>query len=196
MQRTMRPEIYDIGGDFNFFLGNVNLRRITPGLNNHHTETVDYVWGCALMARRNVFEKIGSLNPYYIAYFEDAELCFRAQQVGYEIVVALKANVVHAIGKSGEKRYLWQTALRLRNHIVFFFRNGHIYHWPTLVPALLLWQLPFMFAQTARQYLARTLFSRKYSSRPITLFNAESTISPMTEEQITESLYETGYFSG
>jgi len=193
MQRTLRPDLLDLGGDLDFRWGRVFLRQVQPSLNGHCTESVDYVWGCALMARRAVFEGTGGLAPIYTAYFEDAELCLRARRMGWLTVAALHARVEHQVGKSGEKRFVWQTYLRMRNHALFFLRLSRPQHWPTLVPALFGVQLPLIFARSVRVYLARKLRRRKYADRPITLWGYSDQVERPTPEQIEGWLQEVGY---
>ncbi len=193
MQRTLRPDLLDLGGDLDFRWGRVFLRQVQPVLNGRSTEPVDYVWGCALMARRAVLDQTGGLAPIYTAYFEDAELCLRARRMGWLTVAALQARVVHQVGKSGEKRFAWQTYLRMRNHALFFLRLSRPRQWPTLIPALVLVQLPLIFARSVRVYLARKLRRRKYADRPITLWGYTDHVERPTPEQIEGWLREVGY---
>ena len=61
---------------------------------------VDYVTGCALMARREVIDQIGMLDPSYRAYYEDADFCMRARRAGWRIRYAPKGIVWHKISAS------------------------------------------------------------------------------------------------
>lgn len=193
MQRTLRPDLLDLGGDLDFRWGRVFLRQMGTSLNGQSTEVVDYVWGCALMARRVVLEQTGGLALIYTAYFEDAELCLRAQRMGWQTVAALDARVVHQVGKSGEKRFVWQTYLRMRNHALFFLRMSSPCHWLTLMPSLFVVQLPLIFARSVRVYLARKLRRRKYAARPITLWGYTDHVECPTAEQIVGWLRDAGY---
>lgn len=193
MQRTLRPDIHDLGGDLDFRWGRVKLRRLTPALAGQSALPIDYVWGCTLMARRAVWEAVGGLAPVYVAYFEDAELCVRARVLGYDTVTALQARVVHQIGRAGEKRFAWQTYLRMRNHALFFLRLARPHHWPTLIPALALVHLPLIFVRSARVYLARKLRRRKYADRPITLWGYHEQAAPPSPDQIQRWLRDVGY---
>ncbi len=170
MQRTLRPDILDLGGDFDFARGRVLLRR-ADDLCGDGYRRIDYVWGCSLLARTRVFAHTGGLNPLYVAYYEDGELCLRARrELSLQTVAALRARVVHKVGGAGEKRFAWQTYLRVRNHVLFFLRFARPAHLPTLVPALLLYHVPVMLARAARLWLARTLRRAKYRDRPVTLW--------------------------
>jgi GT2 family glycosyltransferase len=58
------------------------------------TRTVDYVPGCALLASREVFERIGLLEGDYFAYHEDLEFCWKAARAGFPVRV-IGALAVH-----------------------------------------------------------------------------------------------------
>ncbi|MGB5635519.1 MAG: glycosyltransferase family 2 protein [Waterburya sp.] len=75
-------------------------------------EEVDYFPGCALMARREVFEQLDFLDESFYGYgHEDTDFCTRAAQMGYRIVYVPQAVVWHGgsstIGSySPRKKYL------------------------------------------------------------------------------------------
>jgi GT2 family glycosyltransferase len=169
MQRTIRPDLVDMGGDFDFWTGAVRLRRYAEGETVQQVLPVDYVWGCGLMVRADVLRAVGLFDPRYGAYFEDADFCMRARTQGYRTAVATKARMVHKVGRSGEKRFAWQTYMRLRNHLLFFLSYARPVQYPVLVPALLFYQAPAILVRTARLYLARKLMPR-YRDRPISLW--------------------------
>ena len=169
MQRTLRPDLIDMGGDFDFWTGAVILRHFVPAMECNGLFPISYVWGCGLMVRREVLERVGLLDERYIAYYEDADFCMRARALGYGTAVATRARMLHKVGRSGERRFLWQTYMRLRNHILFFVSYARPYQLFTLVPALVVYQIPVMLLRTARLYLARKLMPR-YKQRPISLW--------------------------
>lgn len=191
MQRTLRPDILDLGGDLNFWWGRVNLITQESAPASSEWCQIDYVWGCALMARRQIFEQTNGLKKFYVAYFEDAELCITAQRLGFRTVVALNAYVEHHVGRSGEKRFVWQTYLRARNHAAFFLRFAKFYQWPTLLPALFFIQIPMILLHSLRLFLARTLRRQKYADRRVTLFGYQPT--QPDPEVLEKWLDEAGY---
>jgi hypothetical protein len=58
---------------------------------------VDFVTGCALLARREVIERVGMLDPRFFMYYEEAEWCVRAARAGYKILHVPQAHVWHKI---------------------------------------------------------------------------------------------------
>ena len=73
----------------------------------------DYVSGAALMVRKGGAEGFGKFDELFVPmYYEDTDLCFRARQAGYRVVVQPASEVVHFEGasagtstQSGMKRY-------------------------------------------------------------------------------------------
>ncbi len=61
---------------------------------------VDYVPGCALMARSEMLARIGLLDPDYFLVFEEADLCARAWSAGYRVVAVPRAKVWHKVSSS------------------------------------------------------------------------------------------------
>jgi len=113
---------------------------------------VDYITGCALMARREVFGRIGMLDPAYQAYFEDTDFCMRARRAGYRIVYTPAGKVWHRIsastgGQLGRRKIM----RKLRSTFRFFARYASPRHWLTL---------PFFFLADVIRVLFMVVFGR------------------------------------
>jgi hypothetical protein len=65
---------------------------------------VDYVTGCGMLVRRQVFETIGLFDTDHFMYFEDADFCRRARQAGFQILCAPRAQMWHKVSSSARKR--------------------------------------------------------------------------------------------
>jgi GT2 family glycosyltransferase len=90
----------------------------------HNTsKSVDYVTGCAMFIKKEVFEKIGLLEPKFFLYWEESDFCFRAKKASLEIWTAPNICVYHKISASfkGNKPhpyyYFW------RNRLLWIKRN-------------------------------------------------------------------------
>lgn len=66
--------------------------------------TVDQLPGAALMARKEVWEKVGLLDENYHFLFEDVDWCFQAKNKGIKLMVIPKSKVIHYGGASWKKR--------------------------------------------------------------------------------------------
>src|SRR6185312_10267254 len=67
------------GGTYNRYLGYTFHTLMGDDLTGPiPNQPIDFVTACALLARREVFERVGLLWDALFIYFEDAELCLRA----------------------------------------------------------------------------------------------------------------------
>jgi GT2 family glycosyltransferase len=60
------------------------------------TRGVDYVPGCALLARRSTLEQVGLFDARYFAYMEDVDLCLRARRGGFGVQLVGDVAAFHA----------------------------------------------------------------------------------------------------
>jgi GT2 family glycosyltransferase len=56
---------------------------------------VDWISGCAILVRREVFEQIGLLDERFFMYSEEVDFCLRARKIGWEIIHVPSAKVWH-----------------------------------------------------------------------------------------------------
>ena len=62
-------------------------------------ETVEYVTGAALAARRDVWEKLGGMDEaFYPAYYEEVDFCTRVRQAGWMVLYTPLAVAEHVEG--------------------------------------------------------------------------------------------------
>jgi len=110
-------------------------------------EEVDYLAGCAMLIRREVFETIGLLDGKYFAYHEDLDFCLSAHAAGFGVWLVGDAAALHAPhhstggGYSPGRKYMMGV-----NTIWFLRRHGTPLRWLsffvfdilTLIPLALL----------------------------------------------------------
>ena len=94
------------------------------------TRDVDYVPGCALLAARAVFERIGMLEGDYFAYHEDVEFCWKAKQAGFPVrvigAVAAHHDAHSATGGGYNRLRKYMMAV---NTVRFLRRHGTPSRW-------------------------------------------------------------------
>ncbi|MDD3285403.1 MAG: glycosyltransferase family 2 protein [Patescibacteria group bacterium] len=75
--------------------------KIDPILDeNKKYNIVDWVSGCALIIRRDLFEQIKGWDEKFFLYYEDVDLCKRVKNCGYLSAVANKTTIIHLGGQS------------------------------------------------------------------------------------------------
>lgn len=90
------------------------------------TEETQFVTGCSMMIRREVFEKIGLLDDKFFAYLEDLDFCLRAKAAHYRLMYIPKSVVWHAnAGSSAVGSQLHQYYMT-RNRMLLGFRYAPV----------------------------------------------------------------------
>lgn len=84
---------------------------------------LDYVCGCALFVKAEVFKKIGLFDPRFFLFWEEADWCSRALKAGYQPTFCPKAKIIHKgsasfTGGAAHTTYFWW-----RNRLFWIERN-------------------------------------------------------------------------
>lgn len=99
--------MYDLGGFVNWTTGrtwHVNAyAEEFHHFQNRQPLEADYVAGCCLLVKREVFEKIGLLDEKYFIYFEDVDFCVTAKKKGYRVIVDPSSVIYHKLGGSMDR---------------------------------------------------------------------------------------------
>jgi N-acetylglucosaminyl-diphospho-decaprenol L-rhamnosyltransferase len=99
-------------------------------------QTVDWISGACLLARRAAIDQAGLLDENIFMYFEDNDWCLRMRQAGWKIYLAPQVQIVHLGGQSvagnPSARRVYAQSLR------YFYRK----HYSRLSQWLLRWLLP------------------------------------------------------
>lgn len=97
----------------------------------------DFITGCCLLAKREVFERIGLLDKKMFLYFEDADFCLRARNVGYTVMFQPKAHVYHKVSNSTKRESPVYLYFNLRNKILFLRKHSTSKKWLKHSPYLI-----------------------------------------------------------
>ncbi|MDP3998020.1 MAG: glycosyltransferase family 2 protein [bacterium] len=120
-------KFYNLVGAFLMLFGGerMGLLRSSP----KKIREVDWVAGAALIIRREVLEKVGSLDENLFMYMEEVEWCFRIKKAGFRIFFYPEAEVVHYVRASGSKN---AAILGIYKGLTYFYRK-HEPLWKLLV---------------------------------------------------------------
>jgi len=113
--------LYDHGGKINWLFGRT-FHWETKNKEDIH-KPVDYVTGCAMLIKKEVFHRIGYLDEKYFLYFEDVDYCLRASKAGFKIKVVTDCVVEHKL-VPGKKKSLRSQLLHLKSNFIFI--NSYI----------------------------------------------------------------------
>lgn len=81
-----------------------------------------YVQGAALMMRMSLARKIGLLDPAYVTFYEETDLCRRSLLAGQKVAILMDSRVQHFGGgnwKMNLKAHYKRDRLMLRNQLLY-----------------------------------------------------------------------------
>jgi len=92
---------------------------------------LDAIWGCCMLIRREVFEKIGYFYEPYFFSFEEIDFCVKAKKEGFKIVCEPKSKIWHKVSNTIGKMSAFGVYYGYRNKLLFVKRNYPVYiKWP------------------------------------------------------------------
>ncbi len=97
-------------------------------------EEVFWASGACLFTRKDLYYKLGGLEPDFFAHMEEIDLCWRFWNNGYKVAVCPEAIVYHVGGGTLEHAHPRKTYLNFRNGLSILIKNEKT--------SLLLWKLP------------------------------------------------------
>jgi len=86
----------------------------------------DFVSGCAMLVRKEVFQKIGFFDERFFLYWEDVDFCQRAKKVGFKIMFVPQAKLWHANAGSSEVGGKIHDYYMTRNRLLFGMRYADL----------------------------------------------------------------------
>ena len=79
--------IWSVGGniDWNNIIGsNIGIDEVDHGQYNQTQYNLDFISGCCMLVKADLFKEIGLLDEKYFMYLEDADFCVRARNSGHQ----------------------------------------------------------------------------------------------------------------
>ncbi len=131
--------VYDFGGKINKIFGRTTHNERSRILNKG-ARIVDYVSGCCMLVKKDVFKKIGLFDERFFLYYEDVDFCIRARNKGYLTYVSAESSIEHSLSKTVGK----VSPIAVYNQTKSAFIFGKKYYRKTIILNRL-----FIFVQTA-----------------------------------------------
>lgn len=88
------------------------------------TTEVDYLPGCVLLLRSQMLQRAGLFDERFFFYYEDLDLCLRAQQCGYMLLVVPEARAWHLGAATAGQASPFQTYHRARGSVMFVRKHA------------------------------------------------------------------------
>lgn len=99
---------------------------------------VDFVFGAAMLIRRDVFERIGFFDQQFFLYLEDMDFCIRARKAGFTLQFVPQAHVWHDGSASTENNGAFRKYHHARSTILFLKKHVPLIHMPSVMSFWLL----------------------------------------------------------
>lgn len=107
----LAPKIYYHGEEGRLWSAGARWRRFPPrvtiigfgredGPAYSVQREVDYATGCAMLVKREVFDRVGMFDPVFFMYHEDYDFSARVRRGGYRIVYVPQAVMWHKVSAS------------------------------------------------------------------------------------------------
>jgi len=89
----------------------------------HQNDIVDteYITGCAMLIKKNVFKTIGLLDEKFFLYYEDVDFSYRAKKAGFGLMIIPNAKVYHFEKSSQSIDKIYYLVI---SGIMFFRKNS------------------------------------------------------------------------
>lgn len=82
------------------------------------------VAGSCMLIRRKVIEEVGYLDERFFAYQEDADICFRARQVGWQVYYYPQAQIIHFGGMGGSRVQPYRSIYEWHKSYFLYYRKN------------------------------------------------------------------------
>lgn len=117
--------IWSVGGKVdwdNIYGSNIGIDEVDHGQFDLKNEHIDFVSGCCLMAKKEVFQALNGLDDQYFMYFEDVDFCHRAKLNGFSLAYIPNSIIWHINSGSTKGPGDLQNYFITRNRLYFAFR--------------------------------------------------------------------------
>lgn len=119
--------IWSVGGKINWNNGQTQMLGLyeeDKGQYGLVPQQTDFVTGCALMVRRDVWEKAGLLDDNFFIYYEETEWCVRATtRTGCKIMYVPAAMMWHKIPLEARANSIGYYYYMTRNRLLFLHKS-------------------------------------------------------------------------
>ena len=121
-----RDRIWYAGGECVVALGRTAHRGLRAKERGQYraVEKTGYLTGCCLLARREVWERVGLLDEGYHFYGEDADWSLRAREAGYALLFVPTARLWHKVSAAAGEANPWKFYQRSRANFRLFARHA------------------------------------------------------------------------
>ncbi len=109
------------------------ILEIDKGQYNNNTECF-WASGACMLIKSELFNSLNGFYNYFYMHNEEIDLCWRAQNIGYKVLVCPKSQVLHLGGGSLDMENPKKVYYNFRNNLVMITRNAGIFNLFFILP--------------------------------------------------------------
>jgi len=139
-------KVFDVGGfinSFTFQTKHKEVRRII----NKEPHNVDYLSGCCMLIKKEVFNKTGFFDERFFMYFEDVDFCIRTKNNGFKVEVEPGVSIHHSLSASERRKSNINLFNLLKSRILFNRKYERNFFQSVILKILVIIQA-FLFLKT------------------------------------------------
>lgn len=121
--------IWSVGGFMdwkNIIGGNLGIDQIDNGQFDFSKFDMEFVSGCCMLIKSELFKKIGFFDEKFFLYLEDFDFCQRARNGGYKIAYIFDSKIWHLNSGSSKPGSNLHDYFLTRNRLLFGFRYASV----------------------------------------------------------------------
>lgn len=84
---------------------------------------IQWATGACLMIQSSIYKKLGGLDDNFFAHMEEIDLCWRAKNEGYKIMVYPESKIYHVGGGTLPNNSPRKLFLNYRNNLLLLYKN-------------------------------------------------------------------------
>ena len=92
---------------------------------NNEADELSYISGVALSMDRLAFLELGGFDSRYFMYYEDVDLCHRAREHGFSVIIDPQWRINHVGGSSAKKLLLESAKRSYKSSLLFHINWGN-----------------------------------------------------------------------
>ena len=126
---SSRIMYYDNKELINYCGGDINWLKATSIHNNYKQKFnnniekffyTNFITGCCMLIKKEVFEKVGYLPEEYFMYYEDVDFCIKVKEAEYKLGIDTSSVIYHKVSSSsGGEDSPFSIQWGTRNRIIF-----------------------------------------------------------------------------
>lgn len=137
------PLIFYAGAPQKIWSAGANRSRLNLDLVGDHgrnqifTTAVDrdFLTACAMLIKREVFEKVGLMDEDFFLYHEELDYCYRVTQAGFRLVLVPQAKLWHKVSlTSGGGWSPTVSYWMAHNSIIYYRKHARWWQWLFIIP--------------------------------------------------------------